>query len=256
MLVVAGEDRLVAPVLSSIAASLVRNTGAQLQLVILQGAKPTDAWALKLPTLWRDFSCDLQIFDSRSTEACLKNMHELLLQRMAAADAALDDSTSSAIHPMDAATPTVGLSKPILFNIWQIGRLRELRRDDDFGMGGFGESEMKPDKRLEEILRDGPSYGVFTLIWGENYSTVARWLSRTALRELEIRLLMQMSGNDSTHLIESIAASRLGEQVMLVYDEATGQEQRFRPFNTQWIDAIVRWGAGPPIADNSSTSPA
>ena len=41
-----------------------------------------------------------------------------------------------------------------------------------------------------------------------------------------------------------------------VYDEATGQEQRFRPFNTQWIDAIVSWGAGPPIADNSSTSPA
>ncbi|MEZ6153153.1 MAG: FtsK/SpoIIIE domain-containing protein [Pirellulaceae bacterium] len=256
MLVVAGEDRLVAPVLSSIAASLVRSTGAQLQLVILQGAKPTDAWALKLPTLWRDFSCDLQIFDSRSTEACLKNMHELLLQRMAAADAALDDSTSSAIHPIDAAAPTAELSKPILFNIWQLGRLRELRRDDDFGMGGFGESEMKPDKRLEEILRDGPSYGVFTLIWGENYSTVARWLSRTALRELEIRLLMQMSGNDSTHLIESIAASRLGEQVMLVYDEATGQEQRFRPFDTQWIDAIVRWGAGPPIADNSSTSPA
>ena len=110
----------------------------------------------------------------------------------------------------------------------QLGRLRELRRDDDFGRGSFGESELKPDKRLEEILRDGPSYGVFTLIWGENYSTIGRWLSRTALREMEIRVLMQMSGNDSTHLIDSIAASRLGDQVMLAYDEATGLEQRFR----------------------------
>ena len=238
MLIVAGEDRLVAPVLSSIAASFVRSADARVQLVILQGAKPSDAWALKLPTLWRDLPCDLQVFDSRNTEACLKSVHELLQGRMAAADAPPDES-ASAIAPT-----TSKLVAPVLFNIWQLGRLRELRRDDDFGMGGFGESEMKPDKRLEEILRDGPSYGVFTLIWGENYSTIARWLSRTALRELEIRLLMQMSGNDSTHLIDSIAASRLGEQVMLVYDEATGQEHRFRPFNTQWVDAIVSWGAG------------
>ncbi len=238
MLLVAGEDRLVAPVLSSIAASVVRSTNARVQMVLLQGAKPSDAWALKLPMLWRDLPCDLQVFDSRNTEACLKSVHELLQRRMTAADAPQDESTSSAT---DAG---LELAAPVLFNVWQLGRLRELRRDDDFGMGSFGEGEMKPDKRLEEILRDGPSYGVFTLIWGENYSTVARWLSRTALRELEIRLLMQMSGNDSTHLIDSIAASRLGEQVMLVYDEATGQEQRFRPFNTQWLEDILRWGSG------------
>lgn len=270
VLVVAGEDRMVAPVLSAIAAAFVAgasrfdqpsspasqdeptepaqtqlpataatatsttDNSARAQLFILQGAKPSDAWALKLPTLWRGLPCDLQLFDARHTAECLKSVHELLLQRMAAVDNPL---AAQAETPLETAPP-------VLFCALQLGRLRELRRDDDFGMGGFGESELKPDKRLEEILRDGPSYGVFTLIWGENYSTIGRWLSRTALRELEIRLLMQMSGNDSTHLIDSIAASRLGEQVMLVYDEATGQEQRFRPFSPQWLDAIVAWGAG------------
>lgn len=234
VLVVASEDRMVAPVLTAIAASLAR--GTQAQLFVLQGAKPTDAWALKLPSLWRDLSSDLQVFDSRSTEACLKQVHELLQQRMQAADAPAESATGASENSL----PT---APPVLLAVMQLGRLRELRRDDDFGMGGFGDSELKPDKRLEEILRDGPSYGVFTLIWGENYSTIGRWLSRTALRELEIRLLMQMSGNDSTHLIESIAASRLGDQVMLAFDEATGLEQRFRPFSPQWLEAIVAWGS-------------
>ncbi len=234
MLVVASEDRMVAPVLTALAASLAR--GTQSQFFVLQGAKPTDAWALKLPTLWRDLASDVQLYDSRSSEACLKRVHELLQKRMQTSDNPAEPQAGDSEEALQAASP-------VLLAIMQIGRLRELRRDDDFGMGGFGESELKPDKRLEEILRDGPSYGVYTLIWGENYSTISRWLSRTALREMEIRLLMQMSGNDSTHLIDSIAASRLGEHVMLAYDEATGLEQRFRPFNPQWIEAIVAWGA-------------
>ena len=108
-------------------------------------------------------------------------------------------------------------------------------------MGGFGEEELKADKKLEEILRDGPSCDVHTMIWAESYSTVNRWLSRTAFREMEIRLLMQMSGNDSTNLIDSVSASKLGDHVMLLYDEATGQEHRFRPFDNDTLVNLPSW---------------
>ena len=59
----------------------------------------------------------------------------------------------------------------------------------------------------------------------------------------QIRLLMQMGANDSTNLIESVAASRLGENVMLVHDEATGQDQGFRPFDFDTLGELSQWVA-------------
>ena len=56
-----------------------------------------------------------------------------------------------------------------------------------------------------------------------------------------VGMLMQMSANDSTNLVDSIAASRLGDHVMLLFDEATGQEQRFRPFNNDSLDVLTAW---------------
>ncbi len=70
--------------------------------------------------------------------------------------------------------------------------------------------QITPDKQLEELLRDGPSHHIHVLVHAENANTVSRWLSRSSQRELEIRLLMQMSANDSTHLVDSVAASHLG----------------------------------------------
>ena len=64
---------------------------------------------------------------------------------------------------------------------------------------------------------------------------------RSSPREIEIRMLMQMSANDSTNLVDSIAASRLGDHVMLLFDEATGQEQRFRPFNNDSLAGLTAW---------------
>lgn len=227
VLLVGSEDQTAAAVIAAMTASLVKS--ARCRIIAVQGAKPTDAWVLKLPQFWRESAVDLQSFDSRGADAALKSVHELLQQRIALDCAGTDDATSPSNQP------------PVCLCLLQLGRLRTLRRDDDFSMGSFGETELKPDKLLEEILRDGPSHGIFTVIWVENCSTVQRWLSRAALREIEIRLLMRMSGNDSTNLIDSVAASRLGEHVMLVFDEATGQEQKFRPFATSSIEEIFKW---------------
>lgn len=225
VLIVGADDPQAAAVLHVINASVVKWANANSQaasIYMVQGAKPTDARALALPNQLKTLDCDFKVADQRGCDAMLGEVHALLQARMN------DEGGEVALNP-------------VVLNLVQLGRLRSLRKDDDFGMGSFGESELTPEKQLEEILRDGPSYGVHTLIWVEGYSTLNRWLARSALREIEIRILMQMSGNDSTNLIDSIAASRLGDHVMLLFDEATGQEQKFRPFAVDTLNNLEGW---------------
>ena len=224
VLIVGGVDAVAASVMSVMAASFVRHSQSELpaKVFIAQAAKPTDARALQLPERWKRFPCELKVAEGRAVDAMLKELHELLKVRIE--------------NPDDEATKV-----PVLINLIQLGRLRTLRREDEYGMGSFGDGDLTPDKQLEEILRDGPSHNLHVVIWAENYSTVNRWLSRSAMREIEIRLLMQMGANDSTNLIESVAASRLGENVMLVHDEATGQSQGFRPFDFDTLDQLSEW---------------
>ncbi len=227
LLIVGGVDAIAASVMSVVTASFVRHfQGDNRALVfVAQAAKPTDARALQLPERWKHLPCELKTADVRGVDGMLKELHQMLKQRIE--------------QPDEASTQI-----PVLVNLIQLGRLRSLRRDDEFGMGSFGDAELTPDKQLEVLLRDGPSHNMHIVIWAENYSTVNRWLSRTALREIEIRLLMQMGANDSTNLIESVAASRLGENVMLVHDEATGQDQGFRPFDFDTLGELSKWVLG------------
>ena len=155
--------------------------------------------------------------DDRTASQILQDVHRQLQERLA--------------NPADQGTP-------LLVNLIQLGRLRSLRREDEFS---FSSTDASPDKLLEELLRDGPSQNIHLQIWVESFSTANRWLSRGALRELEIRLLMQMSANDSSNLVDSVAASRLGEHVMLLFDEATGRDQKFRPYSRQSIEQLVAW---------------
>ncbi len=221
VLIVGNNDAQAASVLYVINASLARDAqqrGQTASLVVVQGARPTDARALALPRMWENLNCQLEKADIRGTDKLLAEVHGTVLQRLA------EENTSPDLAP-------------VFLNLIQLGRLRSLKKEDEFGLGSFGESELTPEKQLDAILRDGPSVGVHTIVWAENYSTVNRWLSRGSLRELEIRLLMQMSANDSTNLIDSVEASRMGEHVMLLADEATGIEQRFRPFDFESLSA-------------------
>ncbi len=223
LLIVGSEDQAAASVLHAVTCSFVRQYkgSGQPTIYALQGAKPTDGRALELPNLWKQLPCQVQVADLRSADDTLAQLADILKSR----------TESEADYSKN----------PILVNIIQMGRFRTLRRDDDFSLGGFGESAPSPDKCLEELLRDGPSQNIHVVAWMENYSTVSRWLSRSSLREFEVRALMQMSANDSTNLIDTVAASRLGENVMLIHDEATGQSQGFRPFEFDSVRELKNW---------------
>ncbi|MGI8978213.1 MAG: FtsK/SpoIIIE domain-containing protein [Pirellulaceae bacterium] len=133
-------------------------------------------------------------------------------------------------------------AEPIFLFIYNLASFRELKKSDDFGLSGFGEeSRASGDKQLAAILREGPAHGVHTLIWCDSYNNVSRWIDRPGMRDLELRVLFQMSATDSSNLMDSPAASRLGGHVSIFYSEEQGSAEKFRPYglpSAEWLASV------------------
>ena len=94
---------------------------------------------------------------------------------------------------------------------------------------------------LGSILRDGPAVGVYTLAWCDSLTAVQRCFDRQTLREFALRVLLQMSANDSSHLIDTPLASKLGPHVALFHNEEEGRLEKFRPYawpSMEWLTTV------------------
>ena len=133
-----------------------------------------------------------------------------------------------------------GESGPIYLFLYDLQRFRDLRKsEDDFGFSRYGEEkEAPPSKHFTTILRDGPPVGVHAIVWCDSLNNLNRTFDRQTLREFEIRVLFQMSANDSSTLIDNPAAGRLGENRALYFSEEEGRMEKFRPYGLptdEWL---------------------
>src|SRR5262249_7388599 len=103
--------------------------------------------------------------------------------------------------------------------------------------------EKSPSRMFATVVRDGPALGVFTLAWCDTLNNVQRFLDRPLLREFEMRVLFQMNANDSSNLIDSPVASRLGLHRALFYTEGQGKLEKFRPYGLSPADWLA-WVKG------------
>ena len=126
--------------------------------------------------------------------------------------------------------------------IHDAGRFRDLRRsEDDFSFSTDRDKPPRPDKQWAEILRNGPAWGVHSLVWCDSYNDVHRLVDRQTLREFELRVLFQMSAADSTNLLDSPAASRLRQHRGLFYSDDLGTQEKFRPYgppSDEWLAKV------------------
>ena len=109
-------------------------------------------------------------------------------------------------------------------------------------------SRRGPIKQWAEILRNGPAWGVHSLVWCDSYNDVNRLVDRLTLREFELRVVFQMSAADSTNLLDTPAASRLRQHRGLFYSDDLGTQEKFRPYgppSEAWL-AHVRRQLSPP----------
>ena len=127
--------------------------------------------------------------------------------------------------------------------IRDLGRFRELRKaDGDFGFSFGGDQKAGPAQNLITVLKDGPTVGVHTVIWCDSLTNLQRTFDRGALKEFELRVLFQMSSSDSSQLIDSPAASKLGPQRALFIHEETGTLEKFRPYafpTPDWVETVA-----------------
>lgn len=119
---------------------------------------------------------------------------------------------------------------PVLLLVHGGHRVRDLRRnEDDYSFSSDG-TPPTPDKLLALIMRDGPLVGVHAILWVDTVTNLNRLVDRSGMRELDWRVCFQMSNNDSSAIIDSPAASRIGQYRALVASEEHGTMEKFRPF--------------------------
>jgi len=140
-------------------------------------------------------------------------------------------------------------SAPIFLVICGLERFRKLRHADEFDMSGE-EGKPSPGKCLTNILTEGPAQGVHGLITCDSLNNVNRAFTRKALREFDMRILFQMSPADSSELIDTPTASKLGLHRGLLYLEQEGTLETFRPYglpDPEWMDEVRRALSGRPL---------
>ena len=120
---------------------------------------------------------------------------------------------------------------PIFLLIDNLGRFRDLRKgDDEYSFGSSAKNASTPAKQFTDLLKDGPAVGVHALIWCDTYNNLGRWLASGTLKELEMRVAFQMSATDSSNLIDTPAAAKLGPNRAILFLEEHGSTEKFRPY--------------------------
>jgi hypothetical protein len=150
----------------------------------------------------------------------------------------------------DNAPTAMGKENAIFLFIHSLHRARDLRGDDNAGFGYRFSSEPQPPslpQQFATIVRDGPEVGVHTLVWCDTVTNLERTLDRRTLREFAQRVAMQMSEQDSSTLIDTPAANRLGLYRALFYNEDEGRLEKFRPYGlptAEWLQWAKEQMAG------------
>lgn len=119
----------------------------------------------------------------------------------------------------------------------------KLRFEEDFGFSSESESTPNPGAQLNKIICEGAALGIHVIVTCDTYNNVNRFLSKKAFSEFEMRVLFQMSANDSASLIDNPKAGSLGLHRAIFYNEQEGYLEVFRPYAVpggEWIEAVKR----------------
>lgn len=127
---------------------------------------------------------------------------------------------------------------PVYVFVHGLQKYKKLRHEDDFGFSLDDDAPANPGALFNDLITDGATVGMHVIVFCDTYNNIGRALNRKALTEFEMRVLFQMSANDSASLIDSQKASTLGLNRALFYNEQEGYLETFRPYampDKTWI---------------------
>ncbi len=138
---------------------------------------------------------------------------------------------------------TRSTTEPSIFVVVNgLQRYRMLRRrEESFSFSARDDEGPATDRQFAELLREGPPLGLHVLAWSDTLATLERTLDRAALGEFDHRVLFQLSAADSSNLIDSPEANRLGMHRALLFSQELGLLEKFRPYgppDTDWLEHV------------------
>ena len=139
-----------------------------------------------------------------------------------------------------AEAPDPEAAPAVFLFIHGLQKYSRLRYEEEFGFSsGDAGAEVKPGAVLNDLICEGARLGFHVVATCDTYNNVNRFLSRKALSEFEMRVLFQMSANDSASLIDNPKAGMLGLHRALFYNAQEGYLETFRPYalpGREWIE--------------------
>ena len=195
--------------------------GASLIALAAQGAARLvllEACALESPTK-RFFESVMQAIPHGGTHAKAGDLEML----MAELDAELT-RRSADDHGANAAA--------CFLVVHELQKFKKLRHEEDFSFSADEAKAPAPGAVFDRLIREGPGVGMHVIATCDSYNSLARALSRKAISEFELRVLFQMSANDSATLCDSPKASDLGLHRALLHNGQMGLLETFRPYAT------------------------
>jgi len=109
-------------------------------------------------------------------------------------------------------------------------RNKKLRFDEEMSFSLDAGAGGNPGLQLNKLICEGASLGFHVIANCDTYNNVMRFLSRKALSEFEMRVVFQMSANDSASLIDSPQANNLGLHRAILFNGQEGWLETFRPY--------------------------
>ena len=124
-------------------------------------------------------------------------------------------------------------------------RFKALRNEDDFdfSLESGKDAAPKPGTVFNNLIYEGASLGFHIVCTCDTANNLNRSLNRKALSEFEMRVLFQMSANDSAGLIDSAKAGDLGLYRAIFHNAQEGYQETFRPYaqpSGEWLEAVAR----------------
>jgi hypothetical protein len=120
-------------------------------------------------------------------------------------------------------------------------KFKKLRQEDDFSFS-MDDSGTKPSAIFTDLITEGAALGMHLIASADSFNNIGRTISRKTLSEIEMRVLYQMSANDSASLIDSTQAADLGMYRAIYHNEQEGNSETFRPYGTaepEWLETAA-----------------
>lgn len=114
--------------------------------------------------------------------------------------------------------------------VHELQKFKKLRHEDDFSFSSDDAKLPAPGAVFDRLIREGPGAGMHVICTCDSYNSLSRALNRKAISEFELRVLYQMSANDSATLCDSPKASDLGLHRALLHNGQQGMLETFRPY--------------------------